>query len=193
MFCFMGFTVEEDHIFGSFRGIAEAVSEVEAEGGAVFIAGGKACPIPCIVVCPDSSSPIEEPHRGSGVEGSFIVSTTEFSLCRHAVYFYVIIKCLCIFMERYYYCHKVFGRRTECDIAFEIFVFIEVFHHADKSSRIFVRMPEGDITVFFSHVTSPVRGEDGIFVLPMVKRFILETVLYFFFLKSRKLTEIIPI
>ena len=98
MFCFMGFTVEEDHIFGSFRGVAEAVAEVEAERGAVFIAGGKACPIPCIVVCPDSSSPIEEPHRGSGVEGSFIVSAAEFSLCRHAVYFYVIIKCLCIFI-----------------------------------------------------------------------------------------------
>ena len=55
----VGLAAVEEHILACGGGIAEAVAEIPAEGGAVVEAGLQTAPIPCVVEGPHSSAPVE--------------------------------------------------------------------------------------------------------------------------------------
>src|SRR5690606_39009988 len=59
----VGKAIEEDHVFGGRRGVAEAVADVETEGLSLGDAGGRA-PVPDIVVGPDAAAPVEHAEGG---------------------------------------------------------------------------------------------------------------------------------
>ena len=88
----MGLAAVEEHILACGGGIAKAVAEVPAEGGAVLKTSLQAAPIPGVVEGPHSSAPVEGGEGGLGIELPDGVADSETTLRAHTIYLLVVVE-----------------------------------------------------------------------------------------------------
>ena len=112
----VSFTVIKKHIFACRRGVAETVTDVEAEATAVVEDHLSASPVPGVVVSPDSPAPIKCCKRLIFfVKLPVQVAEAHLSFCTHAVDLLIIVKML-ILVKRSCNYHAFLGNVGQSDV-----------------------------------------------------------------------------